>query len=133
LTKNKQPTVRDLRQFGLMMSGFLLLLTAARYWRHHHWSAWLIGLAALFAIAGVALPRQLRPIYTGWTRFGRTMGWINSRVLLTIIFLVFVVPVGLLRRVFGGDPLERKLDRSAKSYWQPAEVPTDREALRHQY
>jgi hypothetical protein len=41
---------------------------------------------------------------------------VNSRILLTAMFLIVVAPLGALGRLFGSDPLGR---RAAGSLWLP--------------
>ena len=50
-----------------------------------------------------------------WSRIGHALGWFNSRVLLTLAFVLVVCPVGLIGRLLGRDPLGQK--RGARSGW----------------
>jgi hypothetical protein len=46
---------------------------------------------------------------------------LNTRILLVIIFYLIFAPVGLFLRLFGKDPLDRKINRSAATYWHHKE------------
>ena len=62
------------------------------------------------------------------------MGFIMTRILLTLIFVLLFIPTGLLMRLFGRDPLRRKLDPDAKSYWIRKQYdPESRERLERYY
>jgi len=74
--------------------------------------------AAAILLFGLAHPPLLRPVERGWRRLAETLAWINTRVLLTIVFYLVLAPVGLVRRIAGSDPLERRFDRSAATYWK---------------
>jgi len=50
--------------------------------------------------------------------------WVVGRILLTIIFFVIFMPLGFLMRILNRDPLSRKLDPGAKSYYQPSKERT---------
>jgi hypothetical protein len=49
--------------------------------------------------------------------FGLLLGRIISPIMLFLVYLIAVVPTGLIMRLAGKDPLHRRLDRDAKSYW----------------
>lgn len=79
-------------------------------------------LAAAALLLGVALfvrPLALR-IAGGWLAFGHALGAVNSRILLSLIFYLFLTPIALLARAARGDFLALKR-RSApdRSYWEP--------------
>ena len=52
----------------------------------------------------LARPNLPRRLWQGWKRIGRKIGDFQARILLTILYAVFVLPFGLAVRVFG-DPL----------------------------
>jgi hypothetical protein len=45
------------------------------------------------------------------------IGWTVSHLLLGSIFYGVITPIGLLLRASGHDPMMRKFDRNASSYW----------------
>ena len=45
------------------------------------------------------------------------MAWINTRLILFIVFYLIFTPLGLVMRLFGADLLERKIDKRKDSYW----------------
>jgi hypothetical protein len=44
------------------------------------------------------------------------LGWINTRIILGLVFFTMFAPVALVLRIFGKDPLHRKLDEKAETY-----------------
>ena len=111
---------RALRRFGLTIGSAALLLGLVLFWRHHRGASLLfasIG-ALLLIIAGVA-PRLLRWIHGPWMILSIALGWIMTRVLLTLAFFLIVTPIGLLQHLFGKRPLEIAFETGAISYWQP--------------
>jgi hypothetical protein len=46
------------------------------------------------------------------------IGWVVSHVLLALIYFVVFTLIGVTMRLTGHDPLQRKFDRAAKTYWQ---------------
>ncbi|MCI0557030.1 MAG: SxtJ family membrane protein, partial [Nitrososphaera sp.] len=47
---------------------------------------------------------------------GHVLGWINSRIILGFIFYVMILPIGLIMRLFGRDPMRRRFENRASSY-----------------
>ena len=116
---------RGLRNFALTFAGvvaglfglILPLVIDARI----SWTPWVIALVV--ALWGLIAPSSVRPFYRLWMLFGRVMGAITSRVVLSIVFYLLVLPFGLVLRARGKDPLHRKWDHSAKSYRVNSENP----------
>lgn len=75
---------------------------------------WLVGLG--FVLWGSFAPGTVRRFYHAWMRFGFIMGAIMSRVVLGIVYYLTVVPVGLILRFRGKDPMRRVLQPDADSY-----------------
>ena len=75
---------------------------------------------------GLAWPRGIKPIYVGWMVAAFPIGWTISQVLLALVYFVVFTAFGLVSRALGRDPLGRKLDRDASTYWvrrgQPAGI-----------
>jgi hypothetical protein len=63
---------------------------------------------------------------------GHALGWINSRILLSLVFYLVVTPIGFAIRLFGRDPMRRGFDREAPSYRIPRE-PRPGEHMRRQF
>ena len=73
----------------------------------------------ILAVTGslaLIFPLGLKPFYKVWMVFGAVMGWINTRLILGIVFYFVFMPFGLVMKLFGKDLLSRKLDASAPSY-----------------
>jgi hypothetical protein len=63
------------------------------------------------------VPRVLKPLNWLWTRIGLLLHRIVSPLFLTVLFYGCIAPVGFLMRMTGKDPLRRKYQPQAKSYW----------------
>ena len=112
---------RTMRKFGLVVGGVLLALGLLFLLRHKaHWPYFAWPGAALMAF-GAALPRALKQVYLAWMSVAVVLGFVMSKVILTLFFFLVMMPVGLFARLFGKDFLGLKLDRSARSYWIPRE------------
>ncbi len=116
---------RQLRSFGITLGIAFLVVAGLLHWRDLPGEIILAGLGALFLASGLAAPKQLRPLYKPWMALAIVLGFVMTRVLLTGIFVFLFIPIGLLMRLFGKDPLRRKLDPDADTYWIPKEYDAD--------
>ncbi|MCY4170989.1 MAG: SxtJ family membrane protein [Bacteroidetes bacterium] len=117
LSANKQ----QLRSFGLTLGIALTVIAGILYWRDISWAIAVAGLGILLIIIGLIIPQVLRLLYKPWMSLAIILGFVMTRVLLTIIFVILFIPTGLLMKLFGRDPLRRKLRPHAKTYWIPKE------------
>ncbi|MBM4337229.1 MAG: hypothetical protein FJ108_15205 [Deltaproteobacteria bacterium] len=141
---NLRPDARTLRQFGFIaLGGFGLLALLA-------WNGWLafaylgeasrasvaLALAALAAVSGLfslVFPKANLPIYLGLTIAAFPIGFVLSYVIMGTLFYVVIAPIGLLMRVFGHDPMDRRFRPDAKSYWLDARPQRPRDSYFKQF
>ncbi len=109
----------DLRKFGLTMAGAFGLFGGIAAWREHGFYVYLLGVAVFFLVVGLILPVALRPIQKLWMTLALLMGWVMSRVILTIVFFIAVTPIGLFLRLSGKDLLDKKSGVKKETYWIP--------------
>ncbi len=108
---------KQLRQFGLMVGGiFLLMGVWPMVWRGEPLRLWAVIPAALLMPLGVVAPALLAPLFKGWMAVGHVLGWINTRILLGILYYGLVVPMGLVMKMMGRDPMRRQLVPGMESY-----------------
>jgi hypothetical protein len=121
-----------LRQFGWVVGGVLLGIGGLVLWRRGLGPAvWTLGgVGGALVVLGTVAPTVLGPVRTGWMALAFAMGFVMTRVLLTLAFALAVVPVAVLLRLVGKDLLHRRPDSDAPTYWiaKPDGRP-DRESL----
>jgi len=109
---------KGLRNFGFLtgsifagLFGLLLPLLHAK-----PFPLWPWVVALLLVVPAVAAPAILRPVYKLWMRVGLVLGWVNTRVILGLFFVVVILPIGVLLRIFKGDSMARAFDPGSDSY-----------------
>lgn len=106
------------RMFGRVMAVFFgLLAVVPALLKGGSPKLSLVGIALFFVVASQFLPKVLRPLNIIWTAFGLLLHQITSPLILGILFFGVFTPIGILMRLSGRDPLARKWDKRAKSYW----------------
>jgi len=110
---------KGLRKFGLTTGAIIIILFALFFpWLFDAPATpiWPWVLASLLWLPALFIPGVLRPVYTTWMKIGHGIGWINTRIILGVLFYVVILPMGLIMRLLGKDPMARKHDKSAPSY-----------------
>jgi Saxitoxin biosynthesis operon protein SxtJ len=123
----------QLRSFGLIVGGVFSLLGVWPALVHGRpLRAWALGLGGLLIVPALVYPALLRGPHRVWMAAGGLLGWINSRIILSIFFYVILTPVGVFLRLLGKDPMRRRYDPKAGSYRQTRE-PRPASHMWHQF
>ena len=126
-------TNKQLRSFGLTVGGIFALIG---FWpvifRAEAPRWWAMAAAGLLLVPGLVLPRGLHWLYKGWMTVGEILGWINTRIILGIVFYIIITPIGIFRRWLGKDPMGRQLRPDVESY-RVLRKPRPASHLRRQY
>jgi Saxitoxin biosynthesis operon protein SxtJ len=129
------PDRKQLRGFGLIC--VIVCVALGLYVRFTHAVVWVDVepdtastlsvvfwvVAALCGVLATAAPTMLRPLYLVLTVIGLPVGFVVGHVVMALVFFGMFTPIALVFRLMGRDALERKLDRSAASYWAPRRPP----------
>ena len=113
----KNTSKKQLREFGLIIGfGFPIiigwLIPLINGHGFHSWSLW-IGFPSI--ILAILKPSLLSYPYKGWMALGFALGWINSRLILGLVYLIILQPIAIIMKIFGYDPLKKKKSKE-KSY-----------------
>ena len=111
------------RNLGITFAAVLAIIGALSWYRGgSHAFIWLAA-AAFFLLLAFVWVAPLRPINLLWHRLGLLLFHVVNPVVMGLVFFLTVLPVGIIRRLLGKDPLRLKLDPAAKSYWQERRPP----------
>ena len=100
------------RSFGVSVGSVLCVIAVLLAWRGRQTRAeWIGALGAVLLVLGLVRPSLLKWPSAAWWRFALALGYVNARVLLTVLFALVLTPLALLWRVTGKDPLARRRDR----------------------
>ena len=118
---NWNPSRREMKVFSAL---FVIFFGMVAYWVYagsgsSNAAGWTFGIAAVVGIAGFFLPDLMRYVYVVWMAAVLPIGWVVSHVLLAVVFYLVVTPIGLIMRLCGRDPMHRRFDKTAATYWIP--------------
>jgi len=112
------PPRAELRRFGLTTGAIVAALFGVvlplLFGRPLPLWPWI--LAAALVLPALAVPQALGPVHRGWMKFGHVLGWINTRVILGILFFAVVTPISALMRLLGKDPMHKRLETDKSTY-----------------
>ena len=109
---------KDLRQFGLTVGGVLLIIGAVLYYFEKSAAVYFIIIGGLLIAAAVIYPKILKLLNKVWMGLAIVLGFVMSRIILTILFYLVLTPIGLLAKLLGKKFMNLKYDKSAESYWE---------------
>jgi hypothetical protein len=126
-------TKSDLRKFGFIMGGMFALIFGLVFpWltdkTSENWPIWPFIVLAVFWLIAIIAPQILRPIEHWWQKIGNVLGFINSRIILGVMFFLLIFPIGLILKIFGKDSMNRKLLKEADTY-RKVVTPRDKKHL----
>ncbi len=109
---------QELRKFGLIMAGVITVLFGLMIpvISNNSYPLWPWTIASVFLIVSIIHPKLLNQVYKLWMEIGHVLGWINTRIILAVLFFGILTPVGLIMRILGKDPLLKKVDANLASY-----------------
>ncbi len=117
------PTGRQLTVFGLLWLAAFGILGGMAWWRTGLSAPaggfWTI--AALIPAVGFLWPGVLRIVYLLLAYITFPIGFVGSYIILAVVYYLVLTPTGLILRLTGYDPINRRFDRDAKTYWTPRE------------
>src|SRR5437763_1892300 len=97
------------RSFGRSVGFVLCALAAWLAWRGHPGRAEVLGGIGIVLVGcAIVAPHLLKWPNVVWWTIARAMGYVNSRILLTILFVLVLVPLSIVWRLTGVDPLARR-------------------------
>lgn len=121
----------DLKVFALIWAGIFMAAGVLPLLKGGDIRIWAVVVSLLFVAVSIIKPELLTRFYQLWTRFGDFMGGIISKVMMFILYFVFITPASFVLRLLGKDLLDKKIDRSQKSYWIERE--SQPESMKHQF
>lgn len=122
---NKEPDRKELRSFGFITGGLTPVFFGLLFpWLfEHEFSRWPWIVGVVLITLALVLPMSLKLFYRVWMTIGFCLGWVNTRIILSVMFYIIIFPTGVVMRLLGKDPLARSIIREQKSYRVISVVP----------
>ena len=118
-------THKEYRNFGLIMAGFISLLFGLLFPWLFTWEFSLIpwGIAFTLILWAFIAPTTLVILYKPWMKLGSILGFINTRIILGIVFFAIFTPMAIVLKILKKDAMKRKFHNQKNSgYWEKSTV-----------
>ena len=131
----KHDSAADLsdRGFGYVFAGVFAAIAATLWWFGDRIAIWPIAVAAAFLAAALGRPGILMPLNRLWRRVSHALMRANTAALTALAYAIAIVPSGAVMRALGHDPMARRIDKTAASYWSPVARPMTPERFEDQF
>ena len=129
------PKMSSPRSFGVVFFIFFLLLSLYPLIKGQSINVVLLIIAIVFLASGLFFPTLLKPLNLLWFKFGMVLHAVMNPLILGLIFFVVMLPISLLMRLTGHDPLQLKLNKKDnRSYWITRTPPgPEAESMKNQF
>lgn len=115
--QNSKITINNERSFAFTFGIFFLLIGLYLFYINNKYAIGIILLSFIIVLIGLIVPKFLKLPNFLWYKLGLILGSIVSPVVMMIIYLITIIPIGLLLKLFRKDILSLKLDKNISSYW----------------
>lgn len=113
----EQPKPLDNRAFGLIFCGIFCIIALFPMFFGGEYRQWALIISVAWAVPALLFPAVLGPLNRLWAQIGQMMHKVINPILMGLVFFLTVVPTGLILKLLGKDPMRRKFDTQASSYW----------------
>ncbi len=127
MDKSKFNVKREWRKFGIALGLILAVIATILLIKKKGTYIYFYGAGLFFVLAALAVPIIVKPVFILFLYIAHVLGWVMTRVLLSILFYLVMTPIGLVGRLFGKRFLDMTFSRQEESYWIEStdEIPGD--------
>jgi len=116
--KHIKETKKELRKFGLTVGGVLAAIAILLLYFEKPSAIYFAVIGGLLILFGALFPQLLKPLNRIWMGLAIILGFIMSRVILTVLFYLVLTPIAILAKIVGKKFMVLKYDKSAETYWE---------------
>src|SRR5262249_1352759 len=121
------------RHFGITVVAVFLFITVMGWWMFGDIPLWAAPIALTLGGLAWLSPGMLMPLNRLWMMLAQKIAVVNNTIILGAAFYLFVTPLGIILRIVRPDPLLRRIDKSALTYWTSVKRQADRESFSDQF
>lgn len=114
---------REIRKFGISIGVVLTVIGGAALYFGRDWFAAVWTVAAVLLVFSLLTPTLVRPVYKAWMVFSVLLGWLVTRIILSLLYYVVFTAIGIIGKISGKAFLDLGFKTDTGSYWTPREHP----------
>ena len=110
--------IQKYKEFGILMGTLIptLFILVIPFLFNHERKYISIVIGLFFILTAISKPKLLKKPYIWWMKFGGILGWINSYLILGMVYLIVLIPISLIMKIFGHDPLSLNIKKTRTSF-----------------
>lgn len=113
-------TTAQARKSTLVVSAVLAAIGGWQWYRGRETAVMVLAVSVGVLLVCAAIPPAARWFHKWWMTLAGILGYVNSRILLSLLYFLIMTPVGFFVRLSGHDPLTRRKGNEP-SYWRKRE------------
>ena len=109
---------KKLREFGFILGlGFPLLIgSILPFISGHNFKSWTLFIGIPSLVLAIIYPEILRNPFKIWMKIGLILGWFNSKIVFGLVFILILIPISSIMRIFKYDPLRKRISKKTTTY-----------------
>ncbi len=125
---------RELKKFGIILVFLFFLFSLLNLYKQNLIIfKWSISISIFILITSIMIPIAIYPIFVIISTAGKIIGWINTQIILGLVFYIIFTPVSLVLKILRKDLLDKKINKSKTTYWNKINKEMDSENFEKQY
>lgn len=117
MDKSKFNIKSEWRKFGIALGIILSIIATIILIKEKSLYIYFYGAGLFFILAALSLPVIIKPVFILFLYIAHVLGWVMTRVILSILFYLVITPIGLILKLFRKKFLDLKFSRDVESYW----------------
>ena len=109
--------LKKCKNFGYTFSVLFLLITCYFFFKNNSLFLLSFSISTIFFLLTFFLPSYLKLLAFYWEKFGVLLGKVFSPIILILVYIITILPINLILRIFSIDLLKRRINNKTKSYW----------------
>ncbi len=127
MDKSKFNIKSEWKKFGIALGIILSIVATVLLLKKKSIYIYFYGSGLFFILAALTVPIVVKPVFILFLYIAFVLGWVMTRVILSVLFYLAITPIGLILKFFGKRFLDLKFSRKKASYWLESAVEASKE------
>jgi multisubunit Na+/H+ antiporter MnhG subunit len=117
MDKSKFNIKSEWKKFGIALGIIISIIATILLIKKKSLYVYFYGAGLFFILAALTVPIVVKPVFILFLYIAFVLGWVMTRVILSLLFYLVITPIGLIAKLFGKKFLDMKFSREKESYW----------------
>ena len=131
--KNIKSDKKELKSFGITIGIVSILISIALFIYSKSSAPYFLTIGGVLVVSAYTFPKILLPIQKLWMALAVVLGFIMTRIILSILFYLVITPINFISKLFKKDFLSLKIEKEKKSYWNLRSEEYDKSSTEKQF